>query len=102
MKCISYKNIMNYLEKIKISNISHIDLNLEKIFIYERRIAKAMKIEKCFTSACCLFKTLRQLGYRPNLCIGIMKNKSFESHAWIEVDNYKFLYKPRYKIIEKI
>ena len=43
MKCISYKNIMNYLEKIKISNISHIDLNLEKIFIYERRIAKAMK-----------------------------------------------------------
>ena len=61
------------------------------IYFYERKVARKLKISQCLISAGCLFKTFRTFGSPAELFIGVQKLDSFAFHAWVVVNENKFL-----------
>tara|TARA_B100001027_G_scaffold216346_1_gene192431 strand:- start:2034 stop:2435 length:402 start_codon:yes stop_codon:yes gene_type:complete len=56
----------------------------KSIFYREKKLSKLLKINKCLVTSAYLYKTLRDLGFKAELFIGIKKDHIFSSHAWVE------------------
>lgn len=66
--------------------------SLDTIFFIFTKISKYLSINKCLTTSFALFRVLKIYGYSPKLYIGIKKEKEFNSHAWLECNERKFLF----------
>lgn len=90
IKTTSFKFLINYLESLKIKeNKKNIKPSI--VFLYERKIAKKLKVTQCLASAGCLFKTFKSLGYSATMFIGIENASGFTSHSWVSVNNENYL-----------
>lgn len=90
IKTTSFKFLINYLESLKIKeNKKNIKPSI--VFLYERKIARKLKVTQCLASAGCLFKTFKSLGYSTTMFIGIENADGFTSHSWVSVNNENYL-----------
>ena len=89
VKLVSFKKVIAFMQSVPIKKNSIIDPTT--IYLYERKIARKLKISQCLISAGCLFKTFRAFGLPAELFIGIQKFDGFASHAWVVVNENKFL-----------
>ncbi len=90
IKTASFKFLINYLESLKIKE-NKVNIKPSVIFLYERKIARKLKVTQCLASAGCLFKTFKSLGYSATLFIGIENASGFTSHSWVSVNNENYL-----------
>lgn len=75
--------LIKYLKSIK-TNKNQLQINERFIFAREKKLSKFFKVNKCLITSAYLFKTLKDLGFKANLFIGIRKDLNFNSHAWVE------------------
>ncbi len=75
--------LIKYLKSIK-TNKNQLQINERFIFAREKKLSKFFKVNKCLITSAYLFKTLKDLGFKANLFIGIRKDFNFNSHAWVE------------------
>lgn len=86
----SFENILKKIENINTKKIKK-PISEDKIYLYERYIAKKLNINKCFISCICLFIVFKRFGLDPKFCIGIKKRDAVESHSWIELNKKHYL-----------
>lgn len=73
----------------------------KSIFNREKKLSKFLKINKCLITSSYLYKTLKDLGFKADLFIGIRKDSIFSSHAWVE-GSEKELIDQKNKLFKKI
>ena len=73
----------------------------KSIFNREKKLSKFLKINKCLITSSYLYKTLKDLGFKADLFIGIKKDSIFSSHAWVE-GSEKELIDQKNKLFKKI
>ena len=64
-----------------------LQMDEKSIFNREKKLSKLLKINKCLITSAYLYKTLKDLGFKADLLIGIKKDHIFNSHAWVEVSD---------------
>ena len=69
--------------------------------LVKKKLSNFLKINKCLITSAYLFKTLKDLGFKVHLNIGIKKDLNFSSHAWVE-GNDKSLIDEENKLFKKI
>ena len=81
----SFEQIIHSLKK----SIAISKTKLDAIFIIKKitRLLDFLNIKSCFLRSIIIYKLLKKYKHTPKLHIGIKKEESLESHAWIEIDN---------------
>ena len=87
---LDFKSYLSNAKKIKISNKLN-TIDSDKIYMFERKISRKLRMKKCLISAHCLHKSFKKLGYRSTLHIGFNLKQEKESHAWVSVEGKKYL-----------
>ncbi len=90
---LRFFSLKNNIEKLKfIESKNRDNKSLDTIFFIFTKISKYLMINKCLTTSFALFRVLKIYGYSPKLFIGIKEASEFNSHAWLECEERKFLF----------
>jgi len=100
LKFKNFDYLIKFLKSISIKK-NKLQIDERSIFDREKKLSKLLKINKCLIKSACLYKTLRDLGFRADLLIGIKKDNIFSSHAWVE-GNDKNLIDEKNKLFKEI
>ena len=79
----NFESLAGFLKSTKLKK-NKLQINEKSIFAREKKLSKFLKINKCLITSAYLFKTLKDLGFEAHLIIGIKKDLTFNSHAWVE------------------
>ncbi len=79
----NFESLAGFLKSTKLKK-NKLQINEKSIFAREKKLSKFLKINKCLITSAYLFKTLKDLGFEAHLIIGIKKDHTFNSHAWVE------------------
>ena len=80
-------------EKVKIKNIN---LPIKKIVKLIRMLVFFFQLSKnCFLRAYVSYKVLADLGINSHFYVGVSADKSFKSHAWIQIGEKLVLESPQ-------
>ncbi len=85
-----FEKVISYAENLKSRNTKS-KISIDDIFVYERKLSQLLKINNCFISSLCLFKTIKNYGHSAKVLIGVKKEINFSSHAWIETNEGSLL-----------
>ena len=86
LKFKNFDYLIKFLKSISIKK-NKLQIDERSIFDREKKLSKLLKINKCLITSAYLFKTLKDLGFKADLLIGIKKDHIFNSHAWVEVSD---------------
>lgn len=81
----SFEQITHSLKKTITTSKNKLDaiILIKKI----TRLLDLINIKSCFLRSIIIYKLLKKYHHAPKLHIGVKKEKSLESHAWIEINN---------------
>lgn len=87
---LDFKSYLLNAKKIRISSKANA-IDSDKIYMFERKISRKLRMKKCLISAHFLHKSFKKLGYESTLHIGFDLKQDKESHAWVSVKGKKYL-----------
>tara|TARA_B100001248_G_scaffold2087_1_gene1607 strand:- start:3194 stop:3628 length:435 start_codon:yes stop_codon:yes gene_type:complete len=96
LKFYSFSKILTNIKGINKKYVLHKNSQHTRVVInLERKLSNLLRINKCFLSSYCIYKTLKEIGIDCKFIIGVAKENKDEvkrnliSHAWVEFSEIK-------------